>query len=508
MTSLNQMPSSYNEFLLQNRKYINASFLYIILTCIFTGPAIGLGIYAGIFTHTSYGACVIISVGMIMLYFGCLYMYKKWPYKAYTSFLAIFVMNILLVYMSYEKISVRVTWFLMPLLSMLLLSTKFYIISCLFNYVMILLSIWLAAPYMSAMNVDESALDYFKYEATARTIETFIMAVVGYEIGQLVSFYYRSLIEEKQTVSAAERQMEKQVLLLESMNDLYDKVNYIDFQTMKEQSFHENEVEEYDLDFSKSTHSHMTQSMLEFVPEESKNRFLWFTDLQTIQERLIKNKTTFAEFTNTENEWYRLQYLMVDSDENGLPTKIIFTVQNIDDDKQKENELLKMALTDELTKLGNRRCLDLDVAEFNRHPIPDNICVMSFDLNGLKITNDTWGHRAGDELIKGAVQCIQKAMELYGKLYRTGGDEFVAIIFARNFRLIEKAIIENAESWRGENNNRLALSIGVASRTDYPDASIAELQKISDEIMYKNKEEYYKENGIDRNALYNKFQEQ
>ncbi len=62
MTRLNQMPSSYDEFLLQNRKYINASFLYIILTCTFTGPAIGLGIYAGIFTHTSYGACVIISV--------------------------------------------------------------------------------------------------------------------------------------------------------------------------------------------------------------------------------------------------------------------------------------------------------------------------------------------------------------------------------------------------------------------------------------------------------------
>ncbi len=372
MTSLNQMPSSYDEFLLQNRKYINASFLYIILTCILTGPAIGLGIYAGIFTHTSYGACVIISVGMLILYFGCLYMYKKWPYKAYTSFLAIFVMNILLVYMSYEKINVNVTWFLMPLLSMLLLSSKIYIISCLFNYAMILLSIWLTAPYMSAMSKDETVLDYFKYEAAARTIETFIMAVVGYEIGRLISFYYRSLIE----------------------------------------------------------------------------------------------------------------------------------------DKQKENVLLKMALTDELTKLGNRRCLDLDVAEFNNHPIPDNICVMSFDLNGLKITNDTWGHRAGDELINGAVQCILKAMERFGKLYRTGGDEFVAIIFARNFRLIEKAIIENAENWRGENNNRLALSIGVASRIDYPDASIAELQKISDEIMYKNKEEYYKENGIDRNALYNKYQEQ
>ncbi len=45
MTSLNQMPGSYEEFLLQNRKYINGSFLYVILTCIFTGPAIALGIY-------------------------------------------------------------------------------------------------------------------------------------------------------------------------------------------------------------------------------------------------------------------------------------------------------------------------------------------------------------------------------------------------------------------------------------------------------------------------------
>ncbi|SEA46502.1 diguanylate cyclase (GGDEF) domain-containing protein [Pseudobutyrivibrio sp. ACV-2] len=506
MTSLNQMPGSYDEFLLQNRKYINGSFLYVIFTCIFTGPAIALGIYFGVFNHTNYYACFIISFVMLMLYLLCWYLYKISPYSRYSAYIAICVMNIMLVYMSYEKINVRVTWFLMPLLSMLLLDIKIYVSSCLFNYLMVILSIWLSAPFMSSITNDVTPRQYFLNEAIARSIESFIMAVVGYEIGRLISFYYKSLIEEKHTVSVAERMMEKQIVLLESMSELYDRVNYIDFESMIEQSLQCGQKIEYKLDLENNNHSHMVNGMIDEVPKEDHDRFLRFTDLKTIQSRLSKQKIISEDFKKNNKNWYRLQYIVVASDENGYPTKVIFTTLNIDEEKRKEKFLLEMALTDELTKLSNRRCYDRDVAEWKMVAPPENLCIISVDVNGLKIVNDTLGHMAGDELINGAVDCILKGMKRNGKLYRTGGDEFVAIIFTTDYKEIGEAILNYANQWRGIYNNKLAISIGMASVVEYPYVTYEELEKIADDIMYQNKAEYYKQNGIDRNALYNKYQ--
>ena len=50
------------------------------------------------------------------------------------------------------------------------------------------------------------------------------------------------------------------------------------------------------------------------------------------------------------------------------------------------------------------------------------------DVNGLKKVNDQLGHDAGDELLKGASSCISRCFGSYGKAYRTGGDEFIAIV--------------------------------------------------------------------------------
>ena len=53
---------------------------------------------------------------------------------------------------------------------------------------------------------------------------------------------------------------------------------------------------------------------------------------------------------------------------------------------------------------------------------------ISIDLNGLKRVNDTYGHVAGDELIRAAADCMKNSFNEYGKIYRIGGDEFAVII--------------------------------------------------------------------------------
>ena len=58
----------------------------------------------------------------------------------------------------------------------------------------------------------------------------------------------------------------------------------------------------------------------------------------------------------------------------------------------------------------------------------DNLIFFCFDLNELKSVNDKHGHEAGDELITGAALCMRRAFGKSGKIFRTGGDEFAAII--------------------------------------------------------------------------------
>ena len=495
MDKLSQMPSNYEEFLLQNRKYINSCMIDIITLCIFTGPAIALGIFFGVFTHTSYIACINISIAMLILLGVCQCLYNRFPYSTYSSVTAIVAMNVLLVYMTYSKIDVSVTWFLMPLLSMLLLDLKIYTAICGLNYLMIILSIWLTY---------DSNMDFFK-DVCGRTIESIIMGIVGFEIGRLIAFYYKSMINDKATIISNQAEMQKQYTLLESMADMYDKVNFIDFENMTEESLQDDERTTYELNLDVSSHSHMVENLLPKISGDYIKRFTGFTDLHTIKRRLTNKKIIYLEFTNIQNEWYRAQYITASADENGVPSKVIFTIQNIDEEKKKEDRLLQIALTDELTRLFNRRSFEEDVAELEKHPLSASFGILSVDVNGLKIANDTKGHMAGDELINGAAKCLVAAVGNYGKVYRTGGDEFIAILFTNDFPSLEKSIVENMKNWSGKYIHDIKFSIGYASIADYPEATIKDLQELADKKMYLNKELYYREKGIDRQALYDEM---
>lgn len=92
-----------------------------------------------------------------------------------------------------------------------------------------------------------------------------------------------------------------------------------------------------------------------------------------------------------------------------------------------------------LFSLKNRRAHDAFVAELEKGAIPF-VCVISIDLNGLKTTNDEYGHAAGDELIFGAAECLSKAFEGIGNVYRMGGDEFEELSTDNNVNF-ESAVV-------------------------------------------------------------------
>ena len=91
--------------------------------------------------------------------------------------------------------------------------------------------------------------------------------------------------------------------------------------------------------------------------------------------------------------------------------------------------LEKLAYTDELTGLGNRRCYDEKLNQLEATSDPGhNYAIVSFDLNFLKKTNDTYGHEIGDMLLKSFADILKTVFDSKCTITRTGGDEFVVII--------------------------------------------------------------------------------
>ena len=153
-------------------------------------------------------------------------------------------------------------------------------------------------------------------------------------------------------------------------------------------------------------------------------------------------------------------------------------------------------LEDPLTTLYSRHAYNSMIEEMSAIKfLADDLVVFLIDVNGLKAVNDKFGHSIGDELIRGAANCIYASLSHYGKCYRTGGDEFVVVANMSDEAIKEKMTLLNglAKKWQDEKNIELSLSVGYAKACENVNKNIVELVNLADENMYKEKAEYYDE---------------
>lgn len=237
----------------------------------------------------------------------------------------------------------------------------------------------------------------------------------------------------------------------------------------------------------------MKNTALEVYGDQAEN----FVDFRTLGKRMEGKKIISAEFVGKDLGWFRASFIAIETDKNGQLKKVIFTIQSIEDEKRKEEKLIFTSHTDQLTGCFNRRAYEKDIAELSLHT---EFIYMSMDVNGLKIVNDGLGHAAGDELLQGAAACMKQSFDSYGKVYRIGGDEFIAILFTdpENFEEIKRQFEETVENWSGQWIESLTVSSGYVSSKEQMWFSIKEMAKVADERMYEKKAMYYRKNGVDR----------
>lgn len=486
----------YESFLRDNRYKVNHALNTVLWICIFTGGAIALGILGGVFKRTTYLDCIIISCVMAAVAGGDALVLRKKPYSYVPGFVALVAVDLLLGYMNISHISIRLTWVLVPLLSLLFCDTRVFIGTSVLNYVVMGLATWFESTHYAEIRTDfSSPLAGFINIFAGCTIEALVMFFAGLALSRATISHYRKMMDQYAETQNQKKALQEQLDVLDSMAEIYDYVNLIDFNESTEMSLRQEKLQKLTIEPGQD-HTQMTRGLKDHVTADMVDDFWRFTDITTVPSRMVNRKIIAGEFISNDTGWFRAQYIRVEGEIDQKPDVVIYTIQNIDADKRREEHLIRISRTDELTRMYNRHCYEEDIAEIRRDGASEDFALISADVNGLKKANDEKGHAAGDELIRGAAACLFSAVGAYGKVYRTGGDEFVAMVHTTDCGALTEAIREKTARWRGMLMDSLALSVGFAAAADNPGADIGELERLADTAMYEDKARFYKQAGL------------
>lgn len=210
----------------------------------------------------------------------------------------------------------------------------------------------------------------------------------------------------------------------------------------------------------------------------------------TIFKAFQKGEGTHVEhevFWRADGTPFDVEYFSYPQKKNGKITGAVVTFLDISKRKQKEAEVEYLFCYDVLTGLLNRRCFEESRIRIDT---PDNlpISVIFADINGLKMTNDIFGHGAGDALIIKSSEILKQVCRKHDVVARIGGDEFIILLP----NTTEEDANKVAARIRSEFANarveaiKCTISLGVDTKK-HPDQQLEEIMTSAENAMYKDK---------------------
>jgi diguanylate cyclase (GGDEF)-like protein len=150
-------------------------------------------------------------------------------------------------------------------------------------------------------------------------------------------------------------------------------------------------------------------------------------------------------------------------------------------------QLTVLASRDTLTGLENRRSIEAQLDARLQRDAP--FSAIYIDLNGFKKINDTYGHEAGDELLRQVGKRLRTAFRVSDAIGRWGGDEFVALVDAENVQAQITRVAEclAADFAISDEQKRIRIGAAVGAAARMPGDSATSLLHRADFAMYEVK---------------------
>ena len=162
---------------------------------------------------------------------------------------------------------------------------------------------------------------------------------------------------------------------------------------------------------------------------------------------------------------------------------------------QQNKELMcfrEQSLLDELTGLHNRRMMEkaLRARTQRAYSKKESFCVVNIDMDGLKMINDTYGHREGDNALKAIADAMKSVESETVVCARVGGDEFSMCIDTVEEQVVEE-LIERIQLWMADYNREKGKAYQLSASFGYAfyqrGKELADCLERADKNMYMNK---------------------
>lgn len=226
--------------------------------------------------------------------------------------------------------------------------------------------------------------------------------------------------------------------------------------------------------------------------------------LAQAQQRRRQNPFRLFEVDLQDGRWFLFSEQILPSGEMLIQAKEI-TKQKVLEHQlhNKVATLSELALTDELTKVANRRCfvdsVEAELARCQRNENPAALLLL--DLDFFKSVNDTYGHQAGDEVLKATANRIKKALREYDTFGRIGGEEFAVFLSETDpqtaLQVAERVRFMLASFPIKAGSAELCVTTSIGIALTHGESSFEELYLQADSALYMAKR-----NGRNRVELF------
>ena len=306
-------------------------------------------------------------------------------------------------------------------------------------------------------------------------------------------------VKEKLAFQESQEKSVTYTRIAESLASHYDLIYYVDVATSyyiefsSQKIYGELEIQEEGEDFFNVS----IKNADKIIFPEDRERIKLFIDKDNLISQLDKRKQLVEDYRmviDGNKPQYTRMTVMWSSDR----THLIICIENREEDVKKEKEHLQalsmaneMARRDELTGVKNKTAYqeaekDLQRLVEDKSDTPFGIIIC--DINGLKIINDTEGHKAGDEYIKSSCRMICKIFS-HSPVFRVGGDEFVVILKGQDFdnRIDLLATIKRKSEDHVKLGEGAVVAAGLAEFQALKNDTVESVFNRADEQMYEDK---------------------